>query len=136
MDPAQRIRFKTRLFTAIVVLSNAVGNLLLTWGLRHWDGQLAYSPFDYVRAFLNPWVTSGVVLLIVWLLARMMLLSWADLSYVLPVTAIGYVVSAIFGKLFLNEHISPGRWLGTALIFAGVVLVGRTAPDTTKREAV
>lgn len=131
MDRAARINFKTRVFTIIVVLSNSLGNLFLTWGLRHWEGQLALSPLDYIKAIFNPWVGLGVTLLILWMLSRMALLSWADLSYVLPVTAIGYVVSAIFGRVFLDEQISWQRWAGTLFIVAGIALVGRTAPKTT-----
>jgi drug/metabolite transporter (DMT)-like permease len=135
MDAASRIRFKTRIFTIIVVLSNSLGNLLLTWGLRHWEGQLALSPLDYVRAIFNPPVALGITLLVLWLLSRMALLSWADLSYVLPITAIGYVVSAIFGRVFLNEQISWERWAGTLFIVAGIALVGRTSPKTTQEPA-
>jgi drug/metabolite transporter (DMT)-like permease len=134
MEASGRIRAKTRIFAIIVILSGALGNFFLTWGLKHWDGRLAYSPLDYIRAFLNPWVLLGVSLLILWLLMRMALLSWADLSYVLPVTALGYVVSALFGRFFLNENISYGRWAGTLLIVAGIALVGRTSPQTTVSE--
>lgn len=131
MDAVQRIRFKTRVFAFIVIFSSALGNFFLTWGLKHWGGELAYSPLDYIRAIFNPWVMLGISLLIVWLLSRMALLSWADLSYVLPVTALGYVVAALFGKFFLDERISPERWAGTLLIVAGIALVGRTSPQTT-----
>jgi uncharacterized membrane protein len=61
----------------------------------------------------------------------MALLSWADLSYVLPVTSAGYVLAAIAGRLFLREQISAARWTGIALIMSGVVLVGRTTHSTT-----
>ena len=54
----------------------------------------------------QPWVALGVVLLIVWQLSRMALLSWADLSYVLPVTSVGYVLVALIGKVLLNEQIT------------------------------
>lgn len=135
MDPARRIRLKTGVFAIIIIFSNAVGNLLLTWGLRHWGGELALSPLDYIRAIFNPWVASGVSLLILWLLARMALLSWADLSFVLPVTALGYVVTALFGKLFLAEQITAERWAGTILIVAGIALVGRTSVKTTGEAA-
>jgi len=73
----------------------------------------------------------GIVLLILWLLSRMALLSWADLSFVLPVTSVGYVLSAILGKYSLSEEISPARWAGIALIVAGTALVGRTERNTT-----
>jgi uncharacterized membrane protein len=64
------------------------------------------------------------------MLARMALLSWADLSYVLPVTSIGYVLTAVVGRIFLGEQVTPQRWLGTVLIMAGTALVGSTAVRT------
>jgi uncharacterized membrane protein len=68
-----------------------------------------------------------------WFLARMTLLSWADLSYVLPVTSIGYVFTAFLGKYFFGEQITWQRWLGTVAIMVGMVLVGLTTPNTTVR---
>jgi drug/metabolite transporter (DMT)-like permease len=58
----------------------------------------------------------------------MTLLSWADLSYVLPVTSIGYALSALAGRLFLHETVTPSRWAGILAIVVGVALVARTAP--------
>ena len=79
----------------------------------------------------QPWVALGVMLLIVWLLSRMTLLSWADLSYVLPVTSIGYVLVALVGRWLLDEQITGKRWAGIVLIVAGVALVsGGSAPQT------
>ncbi|MEZ5355484.1 MAG: DMT family transporter [Bryobacteraceae bacterium] len=82
---------------------------------------------NLLAALLDPWVLAGIALLIVWTVARMALLSWADLSFVLPVTSIGYVLNALIGRFFLNETITPERWLGTVLIVAGSILVARTA---------
>ena len=76
----------------------------------------------------------GTTLLILWLLSRMTLLGWADLSYVLPVTSIGYVASAILGKVFFGEQVTWQRWLGTVFIVIGIIFVGLTAANTTKRE--
>ncbi len=125
-----RLQWKTRVFAAIVILSNALGNFLLTWGMKHRGQELTLSPLSYVQAIFNPWVAAGITLLILWLLARMALLSWADLSYVLPVTAFGYVASALMGHFFLGEQITPGRWLGTLFIVAGIILVGLGQPRT------
>jgi uncharacterized membrane protein len=123
MNPDARLRWKTRVFTIIVVLSNALGNFALAWGMRH--RAAALSPLDYLAAIFSPYVMLGITLLILWLLSRMALLSWADLSYVLPVTSCGYVASAFIGRFFLGEQISAVRWGGTLLIVAGTVLVGR-----------
>ena len=88
------------------------------------------SPLAFLSAIFNPFVLFGIVLLISWLLTRMAMLSWADLTYVLPVTAFGYVVSAALGGIFLKETITPVRWAGTLLIVTGTIIVGLGNPHT------
>jgi uncharacterized membrane protein len=119
---------KTSFFTVLVILTSVAGNFSLSWGMREVGRLVSASPLAYVRAVFNPWVALGISLLLVWLFAQMALLSWADLSYVLPVTSIGYVLSALAGKLFMREAITGWRWAGIALIVTGVLLVARTAP--------
>jgi drug/metabolite transporter (DMT)-like permease len=94
--------------------------------------QMSLNPTLYLRAMLNPFVAMGVIALILALLTRMALLSLADLSFVLPVTAIGYVAAVVLGKVFLHETVSGQRWLGTLLIFAGAALVGSTSQKTVE----
>jgi len=120
---------KTRIFTALVVISNVLGNFSLTWGMRQVGSVVSLSPWPYIAALFNPWVALGVSLLIVWLISQMTLLSWADLSYVLPVTSVGYVLAALAGRVFLHEEISLARWAGIALIMGGVIIVSKTAPQ-------
>jgi uncharacterized membrane protein len=127
----KRLDFKTRLLTAVVVLANVLGNFSLSWGMKHQAAKLADSPLAYIQTIFSPWVLLGTTLLIVWLLSRMTLLSWADLSYVLPVTSIGYVLTAFLGKYFFAEQITWQRWLGTLAIMLGMILVGLTTPNTT-----
>ena len=122
------LNFKTRFFTLLVVLSSLGGNFSLSCGMRQVGSLVSSSPLAYVRAVFNPWVALGISLLFLWLFFQLTLLSWADLSYVLPVTSIGYVLSALAGKLFLHEGITGWRWAGILLIVAGVALVARTAP--------
>jgi drug/metabolite transporter (DMT)-like permease len=127
-----RLRLKTWICAAVVVFANVFGNLFLKRGM---PAELA-TPLAYIEALFRPWVALGVALLIVWLLSRMALLSWADLSYVLPVTSVGYVLVALAGKFFLGEEISLKRWAGIALIVAGVALVGGGShPRTHAAEA-
>jgi uncharacterized membrane protein len=116
---AERLRMKTRLFAPIVVLSGVMGNYFMKRGM---PATLAF-PLDYITVLFRPYVALGVLLLIFWLLTRMALLSWADLSYVVPVTSIGYALTALAGQLFLHEAIDWKRWSGIALIVAGVALV-------------
>lgn len=130
-----RVDFKTKLLTIVVVATNVLGNFAMSWGMKHQPVDLGLSPLAYIRIIFTPWVLLGTLLLIVWLLSRMTLLGWADLSYVLPVTSVAYVLTAILGKVFFNEQVSWQRWSGTLLIVAGIVFVGRTAANTTKAGA-
>ncbi len=127
----RHINAKTRLFVLIVVCSNVLGNGLLRAGMRD-AGGTALSPAFYVRAFLDPLVVAGICVLIVNLLSLAALLSWAELSFTLPMTALGYVLTALAGSVFLGERVPPGHWIGIALIAAGVGLVSRTAAATRR----
>ena len=112
----------------------AFGNLSLAWGTKHLPDTLAANPLVYLRAMLDPGIAAGIVMLILALLVRLALLSLADLSFVLPMTAIGYVLAALLGRFFLAEAVSPQRWIAVALIFAGAALVGSTPQATVKVE--
>lgn len=128
---------KTNVCLAIIVLANALGNVLLGYGMRQVGDISSYSPLALVTsglaAMANPWVLAGVALLLVFFVAHAIVLSWADLSYVLLVTSIGYGLVVALSWAFLDEQISAQRWLGTAVITAGVVLVGRTQVSTAEQ---
>ena len=123
---------KTQLLVLIVVVSNVVGNVSLSHGMHQVGRIVSASPFDYLKAFANPWTAAGICILAIWMLSDLALLSRADLSFVLPVTASAYVLVALFGKFLLHDHISWQRWLGILLITGGVVLAEETPTRTTK----
>ncbi len=127
---------KTRICLTIIVVANALGNLLLGYGMRQVGDISSYSPVALVSsglaAMANPWVLAGVALLVVFFAAHAIVLSWADLSYVLLVTAIGYGLVALLSWLVLGEHVSAMRWLGVGLITWGVLLVGATPVSTVE----
>jgi drug/metabolite transporter (DMT)-like permease len=126
---------RTYVMVLLFVALRGVGNLWLAVGTRHFSQSLSIHPAAYLSSMLEPFVAGGVILMILALFARLALLSLADLGFVLPVTAIGYVLAAVLGKFFLAENVSPQRWLATLLIFAGAVLVGSTSQNTTAKEA-
>ena len=106
-----------------VVIFGASGDALLSRGMR----QLGEIPLDHwqkvIFAVLHPWVALGVLLLIAFFASYMTALSWADLTYVLPATSIGYVLLAFIAKFLLHEHVTAARWAGIVLIAAGVGFV-------------
>ena len=133
--PKGRVDLKTKLLTAFVVATNVLGNFAMSWGMKHQAVELGVSPLAYIRLIFSPWVFVGTTLLVLWLLSRMTLLGWADLSYVLPVTSIGYVIIEFLGRYFLGEQVSWQHWAGTVLIMVGISLVGLTSANTTEPES-
>ena len=122
---------KTYFVVVLFLALRAVGNATMAWGMKHVPERMNMNPMLYARAALNPFVALGIAALVLALLTRMALFSLADLSFVLPVTAIGYVFAVLIGKIFLSETVSGQRWTGTLLIFLGAVLVGTTRRNTT-----
>jgi drug/metabolite transporter (DMT)-like permease len=86
-----------------------------------------------ILAFLNPWVALGILLLLGFFGCYMAALSWADLTYVLPATSIGYVLVALIARFVLHEHIPTTRWIGIMLISAGVGFVASGPSRTDMR---
>ena len=83
----------------------------------------------------SPFVWAGFGCLLLFFVCYMLVLTWADFSFVLPASAAAYAVVPLLGHLFLREAVSPVRWTGVALITLGVGLVGNTPPRTTLAEA-
>jgi len=120
-----------RLIVAVTLLK-PFSNLFLAWGIRDMPSMVVAHPIYLLQALIDPFVTIGVAMQIAWLLLRMSLLSAADLSFVLPVTAAGYVVSTFLGRVVLHEQVSPARWAGAVLISAGTALVASTPRLTSE----
>jgi drug/metabolite transporter (DMT)-like permease len=127
-------RWRDRIFIVLIVLSNTVGNLFLGIGMAHMPSFHTVSPANYfLGLFENYWIWIGIALLIIWMVSQLSMFTWADLTYVLPVTASAYVLTAILSKFFLHEQISVSRWIGIVLISFGVLFVSET-PERTKPE--
>ena len=122
--------FFVRSLTLAVIALNVSGNFFLDLGMRSQGEIVSFSPLDYLKVFGNYWIILGVCLLAGWLVCQLSLLSWADLTYVLPVTSASYILLAVLGVVSLKEHVSAAHWGGIGLIVLGVIVVGRTRPRT------
>jgi drug/metabolite transporter (DMT)-like permease len=129
----RRSGLKNAIFIVLAVLSNSVGNVFLAIGMKHMPEFHASSTLIYAASLLtNRWIVIGTALLIVWMVAQLSMLTWADLTYVLPVTAAVYVVTALLSRFFLDEHVSSIRWAGVVVISCAVLLVVESSPRTQK----
>ena len=73
----------------------------------------------------------GICSLIIFFSADMLVLSWADYSYVQPSSAAAYLMVLLLAHFILHENVSLTRWIGVLIICVGVLVVGYTPPSTT-----
>ena len=109
-----------------------VGDSLLSYGMKQVGNISVRDIPDLLLAITNPWVGIGIVMLLGFFASYMTALSWADLTYVLPASSLGYVLLALIARFALHERISLTRWLGIALVSSGVGFV-TSGPEVTKR---
>ena len=115
-----------------VTLFAPMGDSLLSYGMKQ-VGNISLRDFGgLLLAISNPWVGLGIVFLLGFFASYMTALSWADLTYVLPASSLGYALLALIARFALHERISLMRWIGIALVSSGVGFV-TTGPEITKR---
>src|SRR5208283_647497 len=128
--------FKTYFLILLVVIFSPLGNVLLSTGMKEVGPMTFHRASQFFGVFAQVF-TSGAILLgiaslFVYFISYMLVLSWADYSYVQPATAMGYLIVALLGHFVLHETVTPLRWIGISLIFLGVLIVGHTPPRTTE----
>jgi drug/metabolite transporter (DMT)-like permease len=128
------VTFRRYLVLAGVTVFSAAGDSLLARGMKELGNVSLDSLPDLLLAVLNPWVGAGILLLLAFFASYMSALSWADLTYVLPASSFGYVLVAMIARFVFHEQISVTRWLGIALITAGVGFVAAGPSVTPARK--
>ena len=130
------LHFKTYLLILLMVIFGPLGNVLLGKGMKRIGAASLGTPAEAFNA-LSRVLTSGTIWLgigslITFFVAYMLVLSWADYSYVQPASAIAYGMVALLAHFMLREVVTPMRWLGVLVICLGVLVVGHTPPRTTE----
>jgi drug/metabolite transporter (DMT)-like permease len=121
---------KTILVVLVAVVLGGAGHIMLAKGMRP-VGDLTEAPSGrlgamIVRAVSNPWLLVGVAFQALFFFLYLTLLTRADVSLVLPLTALDYIVVALLAQWVLGESVTALRWTGIGLIVAGVALMSRT----------
>ncbi|MBO0726650.1 MAG: EamA family transporter [Blastocatellia bacterium] len=129
---------KTFIVLFFAVCAQTLGDVSLTMGMKSIGEVNTLDPSALFKiglhVFTNPMILRGILLLLIFFVLQLTALSWADLSFVLPVTAFGYAVTAFLSWRLLGEHVSIMRWIGTIIICFGVAVVSRTEQKTTGPE--
>jgi drug/metabolite transporter (DMT)-like permease len=120
------------LILAIVSISAPLGDGCLSRGMTAMPSISLAHPGALIAAVFTPWIALGIALLLAFFASYLTALSWADLTFVLPATAFGNVIVALFARFWLHEAISLERWAGIVLITIGVGFVAN-GPSLTER---
>ena len=112
---------------ALIVVAGTGGELCVSRAMKETGEAQGFHPAQLVsfilRALRVPWMWAGVAMMATAFFALLGALSFFNVSFVVPVTALSYVAGALGGVTFLRERVSPQRWLGVALVALGVTLV-------------
>jgi drug/metabolite transporter (DMT)-like permease len=131
-----KLKLSQYIILALVAICAPLGDSCLARGMRELPPISLHHPLALISAIFTPWIGAGIVMLISFFACYLTALSWADLTFVLPTTAFGYVIIALLGKFWLQEQISVYRWAGILLITLGVGFVAqgpsRTEPEATE----
>ena len=111
--------------------------MLLSKGMRGIGSARDWEPSELlhilIRILTSGYIWLGIACLLMFFVAYMLVLTWADYSYVQPASAFSYAVVAVLGLLLLGEKVNLLRWSGIAVICVGVFIVGHTHPRTTEK---
>lgn len=135
MVTKKTLRRKTVALIVLMVFFGSIGDILLSKGMKQvgavnvWSGTALEAVF--LKTFTSATIWLGISSLLLFLVCDLLVLSWADYSFVSPASATGYAVVPLLGYLLLGETVTAIRWAGVAFICLGVALVGVTAPRTT-----
>ncbi len=135
MKDSAGLHAKTYIFIMLMVLFAPLGNVLLSKGMKEIGSAREWAPGEllpiFVRILSSGYIWLGIACLLTFFVVYMLVLTWADYSYVQPASAFSYAVVAVLGLLLLGEKVTLLRWAGIAVICIGVFIVGHTHPRTT-----
>ena len=134
MSHTLRLHLKTITLIIISIILGPLGNVFLGKGMKGF-GQVASARIPELihiapRVLLSGYIWLGIACLMGFFITHMLLLTWADYSYVQPATSLSYLSISVLSYFLLGEMISPLRWLGVSVICFGVFFVGRTSTST------
>jgi drug/metabolite transporter (DMT)-like permease len=137
MKDSRGLHLKTYILILLMILFAPLGNVLLSKGMKGVGSAKNWVPGKFfhivVSIITSGYIWLGIACLLAFFVAYMLVLTWADYSYVQPASSFSYAVVAMLGYFLLGESVPPLRWIGIFVICVGVFIVGHTHPRTTGR---
>jgi len=117
----------TILLLCFFVCASTGGEIAMTYGMKATGEPARLRPKALLiflgRAVSNAWFWVAIPLMAASFYALLVLLSWQPVSFVIPASALSYVVGTLGAKYVLKEEVNTARWAGVLLVCAGVILV-------------
>ena len=111
----------------VIICGGTGGEIAVARAMKEIGEVHDFSPLNILRvawrAVQVPVMWLGIALMALAFFALLAILSWENVSFVVPVTALSYAAGALGGKVLLGEKVSAVRWVGVALVCIGVTLV-------------
>jgi drug/metabolite transporter (DMT)-like permease len=123
-----------RVIIAMTIASaaTATGQILIRRGMQAIGSLETYAPLALVAYFAealsNPYVIAGTVLNGVFYFLLLTTLSWTGVTVALPFSALEYGFAAMLAVTFLQEQVTPLRWVGITLVVCGIILISMSNP--------
>lgn len=118
---------RTALLLAVLICASTGGEIAMTHGMKITGEPERLRPREILvflgRALRNGWFWAAVPLMALSFYSLLLLLSWQPITFVIPASALNYVVGTLGAKYLLREDVSPARWAGVLLVCVGVALV-------------
>jgi drug/metabolite transporter (DMT)-like permease len=137
MKDSPGLHLKTYVLILFIVLFAPLGNVLLSKGMKGVGSAKNWAPGDIIHILASiitsGYIWLGIACLLTFFVAYMLVLTWADYSYVQPASSFSYAVVAMLSYFLLGEAVPPLRWIGIFVICVGVFIVGHTHPRTTEK---
>jgi drug/metabolite transporter (DMT)-like permease len=110
-----------------IVVAGTGGELCVSRAMKSIGEVRDFSPKSIIgfllRSMRLPWMWLGIALMSLGFFSLLAILSFQEVSFVVPVSALSYAAGASGAKAFLGERISKNRWVGIAVVCIGVTIV-------------
>jgi drug/metabolite transporter (DMT)-like permease len=122
------IRFASLGLLVVSVVFAVAGQLTLKSAMDE-VGRIGRAEFrapadTLARAVKEPRLWAGLALFGISALFWLVVLSRVPLSVAYPFVGMSYIFIVLFSRLILHEHVPGLRWVGVAVVAAGIAIVG------------
>ena len=117
----------------IGLVFEAIGVVYLSKGLKQIGEVEQINAAEIIRLIksgvTNPSLLTGVFFEALFFASLLVLMSRSDVSFIWPLTSLGFVLTTLAARFILHEQVVPLRWIGVCCIVLGAGLITWTEQE-------